>query len=168
MSSGVVDDGLDPLAWDIVAKMVIAAHEVNRVAFRAAANGAQRHVDQLREETEFPGIQYGRYLYYLLWREMARIVDRAPELEDVPRIAEIAWPKYSLLTRSDRPHLESMLADVIVNREDRQKGPTGTDFILLSPVAIGALMYNPSDQLARLRPLLAGWYGKTFGGEESV
>ena len=168
MSSGVADDGLDPLAWDIVADMVTAAHDLNRVAFRAAGVRAQRHADQLRKETEFPGIQYGRYLYYLLWREMARILGRAPELKDIPRIAEMAWPKYSLLTRSDRPHLESMLADVIVNQEDQQIGPTGTDFIVLSPVAIGALMYNPSDQLTRLRPLLAGWYGRTFGGEESV
>ncbi|HWC33560.1 MAG TPA: hypothetical protein VG650_01920 [Mycobacteriales bacterium] len=143
-------DGVIDCAWRHLTDVVQAAYAQDAARFRKAAAA----------NTKFP-LQdqraVGLYAYHALRYLSAVMVGRRPSSEDLDRLAQFAYPRFSSLgLRAELSHLTRTLKGVYNLVPVQNRVPPG-QFIILAPAALGALLRDPERQLPWLRRMVSQW-----------
>jgi len=152
------DDKLDERTWDVVRAMVLAAHEVDRDAYRASAV----RMDELKQADATPA---GRYLFYLLWRRADQLMKKPqPTLSDIANLADLAYPKFSQLANADKITLEHILRSAF-GKSDFSKSIDAATFAIYMSTALASLLDEAGEELDAMRPYLASWNARKYGSK---
>jgi hypothetical protein len=143
------DHQLDEVRWGILCEAVVAAHDGNPAAARAAWN---------RLETDVPAEgQASAYLWYLLRYRIHNYFGRRPTEQDLAGLAQRRHPLYARVLRGDTGELEDVLRTV-TNMISENRRITGGRFVVFSIVTLGILLDDPQSQLDQMKPHLADWW----------
>jgi hypothetical protein len=143
------EETLSEARWQILSDAIIAAHEGDSDAMRAAA---------MRLETDVPAEGHApAYVWYLLRYVIADYLGRRPELKDLQEIARYRHREFSQVVQGSARALEDELCTAFGMAGPGQE-VTGGTFVVLGIAALGVLLKDPAAQLASIKPGMADWW----------
>ena len=147
---------VDADAWQKVNDLVLAANAMDLAAFRVAYVA----LDDLDDFQVAAG-----YLYYLLWRRASFLIrKKEPSLDDIAKLADLVYSRWTQLVVADKVALEHTLRTVLGKSEfGAQVG--GTFFAAYTSAALGVLLEDAEHELEEMRPYVASWYQRKFGAK---
>lgn len=147
------DDVIDAANWSILRDLVIAAHEGDIAAFRAAG---------LRLDYDVPiDEKAGTYIAYLLWRRVSDLLRRKPTAEDFRNVAHRVHSREPSVLKADEKALENTVRTVFGQAKESDK-VVGAGLILAGTGILAALFDNVPAEFDAMYPNLADWYRRTF------
>lgn len=146
-----MDCGFDEEIWDRLARIVRAAHEMDRDVFLARAQS-------FADEVGLPGQQRaGLYLWYLLRNALGgKVGGRVPTDAELARISHDYFARFSALADADRRTLEDTFRKVF-ERAPVKKEISPGGLLVLAPAALGVLYEDLDAELASMSQALRAW-----------
>lgn len=153
MAHADANDVIDATNWSILRDMVIAAHEGDIAAARAAA---------FRLESDVPvDEKAGTYVFYLLRRRVTDLLQRKPTAEDFRNIADRVHSREPSVLILDKKTIENAVRTVFGETDEGGK-VRGADLILAGIGILGALLDDVPAEFDAMYSDLADWYRRTF------
>jgi hypothetical protein len=142
------DDGLDDVNWQILSDAVAAAH-------RSDVRGTHLGTNRFDTDVAVDG-RAGTYIWWLLRYKVAQMLGRRPSEADLHDIAAQAHSRFAAVIR-EPSIFESVLLTAWKLAPPEQE-VTGGRFLVAGVTALGVLMDDPAEELARARPDLSAWW----------
>jgi hypothetical protein len=148
-------DGIDEPTWNRLRLLAKAASREDADAYAETGMWAPPGFG-------LPGQhRTGVYLLYLLSFRVKEVLQtNQPTADQLHNLAVMTYPRFrAVLDRADEAHLEDTLRTAF-EMPALGTGISPGEFMAFAAAAVGLLLDDPDDDLARIRPRLASWWDR--------
>ena len=149
------NDGIDEVTWNRLRLLAKAASRQDANAYAEIAIWAPPGFG-------LPGQhRTSAYLLYLLSFRVKEVLQtKQPTADQLHNLAEMTYPRLrAVLGRASETHLEETLRTAF-EMPPLAAGISPGEFMVFAAAALGLLLDDPDEDLARIRPRLASWWNR--------